>query len=31
MKTFHKKIFEIGDTLYIDESRETNVKTVKKN
>ncbi|MCC7562208.1 MAG: phenylalanine--tRNA ligase subunit beta [Methanobrevibacter arboriphilus] len=25
-----QKIFEIGDTLYIDESKETNVKTVKK-
>ncbi|MEA4957453.1 Phenylalanine--tRNA ligase beta subunit [bioreactor metagenome] len=25
-----QKIFEIGDTLYIDNSKETNVKTVKK-
>jgi len=25
-----QKIFEIGDTLYIDESKETNVKTIKK-
>ena len=25
-----QKIFEIGDTLYIDEEKETNVKTIKK-